>query len=559
MLRIPYVPTAYPDETFGSLLTRLVLYNGTGLWRSLLEDSGYGRRTISPFYSMPVRDTRIDSLLSALGYSYQDMLRQLTSLPFWLAFNNATPLRHRIALPSDDGTGTRLFLVGKAYASVGARFCPACLVDDFDAFGEPYLHRHHQLPVALVCAKHGEWLRMTCKACGITVLPFNKTLLRSPALRCDCGKDLTTGSGPPCMRRQRLQRLSQFAESTLSCTSAPWTHSQIRTILQTKNNFKKSNFLSASLKLLERTYGPMERSPSGLEISFKPNAAEDIHLRLKVPASLQRAPEFCALLSATGLSFEEFRTAAKSALVTPISARVRPAPRPTTLAQARFEFNYFYEKSPGSAASKLQQKAPELYWLLRLKDSSWLEQRIQRSLWTIPSIEQDRARLWRALKVEHLSYHNMRRAGPLVRATIRDAIWLRDKLMRLQPKNVVDISAADIAQRNRAIALSRALFSVLRAEQKPLRIHAGLLSRFAKISMTQAQIAIANCPPLRHLIDAVNAGKNRRTAMWAARTLADAGHHPSASEVLLKAGLNTTKVNRDLALEAIASRIALRN
>jgi hypothetical protein len=40
MLRIPYVPRPYQDETLGSLPTRLLLYNGAGLWRSLLEESG---------------------------------------------------------------------------------------------------------------------------------------------------------------------------------------------------------------------------------------------------------------------------------------------------------------------------------------------------------------------------------------------------------------------------------------------------------------------------------------------------------------------------------------
>ena len=35
------------------------------------------------------------------------------------------------------------------------RFCPLCLEEDRNQYGEAYWHRHHQIPGVLVCLKHG--------------------------------------------------------------------------------------------------------------------------------------------------------------------------------------------------------------------------------------------------------------------------------------------------------------------------------------------------------------------------------------------------------------------
>jgi hypothetical protein len=551
MLRIPYVPTAYPDETFGSLLTRLVLYNGTGFWRSLLEESGYGRRTISPFYAMPVGDDRLDRLLGALGYSYQAMLQKLTVLPFWMAFNNATRSREQISINGNDGSGTRLFLVGKEYNLAGARFCPACLIDDMDSFGEPYLHRHHQLPVALVCAKHGEWLRMSCKACGTTVLPFNKTLLRPPSLRCGCGQDLSGSSVPPPFQRHRLRQLSQFANDALSCVDAPWTMQQVRALLQARMGFKQRDFNRVALQLLEKTYGPMERSASGLNLSFN---ASDFPLKLRTKIGHLRSPEYCTLLSASGLTFEEFQIAVSAMKVIPMEP-VRTVARPFTIEQARRDFSRLALQFPDQAISKYHSAAPRLYWLLRLRDNAWLQEHSRGRQWQIPSLEEDRLKVKTVLGDSDRSLGTVRNSGWLIRAAIRDNAWLqewlKDRTRSRESSEAIGATRATRVQNERARVLSRALFSVLRTERRPARIHAGLLSKVVKISMHQAQHTIANCPPLQYLIAAVNAGKDRRMVKWAARTLINEGGRPAAMDVLLRAGLNTTRVNRQFAIDAI--------
>ena len=250
MLRIPYVPTAYPDEMLASLLTRLMLHNGPGLWRSLLEETGYGRRTISPFFGPPLHDTKLGALLAALGYSYPQMLRELTVLPFWLAFNRATRVRDQIKFDAASGRVTKLSTLGHSQFLPGARYCPACLWDDIKAHGEPYVHRHHHLPFASVCTHHGAALQFACPGCGITVMPFNRALLRPPALRCQCGQDLSRITAPSPAHQQALLRLSRFAADTLSCNDAPWTSEQVLAVLHERSDMAREGFKRSAMQLL---------------------------------------------------------------------------------------------------------------------------------------------------------------------------------------------------------------------------------------------------------------------------------------------------------------------
>lgn len=550
MLRIPYVPTAYPDEMLASLLTRLMLYNGPGLWRSLLEECGYGRRTISPFFGPPTQDAKLDRLLAALGYTYGRMLRELTVLPFWMSFNQATRVRSRINIDVAGGRITELPRLGHTQFLSGARYCPSCLWDDIEAHGEPYVHRQHQLPVATVCTRHGVALRFACPACGITVMPFNRTLLRPPALRCQCGQDLSRITASPPKHLQALLRLSRFATDALSCTEAPWTLEQVLTVLYDRSEMMRESFKRGAIQLMQDSYGPPNdgRSRSGAVMSWE---GADTSLRLKTGAGATslRAPEFCALLAATSLTFDDFRKAVSQVEVAAAPAKSTP-PRPFTIGQARKEFEQFEANFPGQAAQRLHNSSPRLYWLLRLRDNARMRACGYSYRTPVPPIEDDRKKVEELLRQ---GPRNLFRSGAGIRASIRDHAWLQSRILAQPTGTAAPQSPAQRVQQERAVALSRAVFSVLRTQARPARIHAGMLAKFVQISMHQAQHTIAHTPALQTLIAAVNVGKDRRLAFWAARGFIEEGRHPSAMEVLVRAGLNTTRVNRQLCIEAITS------
>lgn len=149
---------------------------------------------------------------------------------------------------------------------------------------------------------------------------------------------------------------------------------------------------------------------------------------------------------------------------------------------------------------------------------------------------------------------SFKKSGPWIRTTLRDSFWLENQLnIRKLDSLVSEEKVAEKIERRRAFDLSRAIFSALRSEHRPTRIHAGTLSKLVNISMNQAQNTISNTPSLQLVIAAVNAGKDRRLAAWAARELVSAGKQPTSQEVLVHAGLNTTKVNRQFAIAAIES------
>jgi hypothetical protein len=557
MLRVPFIPTAYPDETLGSLLTRLVIYNGKGLWRSLLENSGYGRRTISPFYSIPPQDHRIDRLLNLLGYSYQDMTSKLTTLPFWLSFNNTAKSQAKLSITKISNHNIGLSLLRRRSGSAGAHYCPTCLIEDTATFGEPYLHRQHQLPVSLVCATHGDWLRITCPACGIVVLPLNRELVIPAPLRCQCGYDLTIGSTRR-PQRDSFRLLSQFAASTLSCHEAHWSLEQTRAALEYRTGITTRNFIRSTKALLSQFYGPLETSDSELSIVSKPLSGQELALQLRGNTGAFQSPEYCALLTAAGLTFEDFKS-----LISSTAATELPSYRPPgatnwndlpTITVARQKIKEFAAQSLSQVLTRFHNHHSRLYWLLRLRDEEWLREQNYGTMHSLPSLENDRAKILRAALAHGRALIHVKKGGSWMRATVRDNIWLEKQLNeRLLRRKLHAGTQADNVQLERAIVLSRAIFSILRSEKRPRRIHSGLLSKAAHLTMFQAQKTISKSPQLQMIIEAVNLDKDRRLAAWATREILNKGQRPSPSAVLVYAGLVTTKVNRQHVIDAIGA------
>lgn len=120
MLNLPYVPQPYTDEILGSWLARAALLNGRGAWRSLLEESGFGRRIEKPIFDMPDYEPKVERLLNHLGCSYEYALLNLSTYQFWASFERSGTQYVRgtsnvKALGYKDGVITQLSRVGKKH------------------------------------------------------------------------------------------------------------------------------------------------------------------------------------------------------------------------------------------------------------------------------------------------------------------------------------------------------------------------------------------------------------------------------------------------------------
>ncbi|MEJ1936243.1 hypothetical protein WDZ92_39125, partial [Nostoc sp. NIES-2111] len=301
------------------------------------------------------------------------------------------------------------------------------------------------------------------------------------------------------------------------------------------------------MQLLQQAYGPAE-PPSSKACTTRTwaNSGTLLHLKVSQAADL-RAPEYCALLAAAGLSFDEFRhTVSKVEVHHPPK---RPRPRWTiTIEGARKEFERLQTRSPGLAAEMLRRTSPKLFWLLRLHDDALLRKHGYFYLQPIPDIATDRTTIESKSKVGRCNPG----CGFWIRAWLRDQAWLQAHTQAQPRTTTANQANAKRTRHDRTMALSRAMFTLLRLEGRPSRVHAGLLAKMVGITMHQAQHSIATTPALKALMAAINGGKNRRLAFWAARGAFSKGLYPSAHDVLKIAGLEDNRINRQLSLEAIA-------
>ncbi len=84
MLRIPYLCSPHPDEMFGSLLPRVRLHNNEAVWKAIWGRSGKDQPSNSIPFDVPKLTDELAVLLEYLEIPYDNVLRRLTTLPYWL-------------------------------------------------------------------------------------------------------------------------------------------------------------------------------------------------------------------------------------------------------------------------------------------------------------------------------------------------------------------------------------------------------------------------------------------------------------------------------------------
>lgn len=159
---IGYFPAPYPDELLYSICARfsnLMQYRGK---KSVVRDL-FGTENVMAVVDFP---SHIDCLIAALppgcNHTADTFINDHTLLPFYSPF---LPLE-RLELVRRDMHGERGTTISTRIGTVASgiplprwlRFCPECVEEDRQNFGECYWHRVHQVPGVLVCPAHGDAL-----------------------------------------------------------------------------------------------------------------------------------------------------------------------------------------------------------------------------------------------------------------------------------------------------------------------------------------------------------------------------------------------------------------
>nr|WP_295483151.1 TnsD family Tn7-like transposition protein [uncultured Pseudomonas sp.] len=162
-LKFHFFPTAFPDETLHSVLSRYARLCGGSSRKAAFA----GERAAASFTQNIAFPNRLADLVEALprgtNLSVGQIIKRHTVVPYYAPFLTKDQLRHALVSMAGDGKGLMLKLGVNASRLGGAsrvRFCPLCLNEDINRVGAAYWHRVHQLPGVLVCPHHKQMLRV---------------------------------------------------------------------------------------------------------------------------------------------------------------------------------------------------------------------------------------------------------------------------------------------------------------------------------------------------------------------------------------------------------------
>jgi hypothetical protein len=320
---VPYIPKPLPDEILGSWLARISFHNSKGTWSAILMECGFTERKSKPFFDLVDYNENTEKLFSMLGTCYEDVLQELTSLPYWLAFAASND---SIMLPGTKKTKAplnvrghkidRLSLLGlkrKHGKATSPVFCVRCLTEDQERHGEAYWHRSHQLPNVFFCPIHECELHDRCPQCSKRVLPSLRGLMPLPKQTCDCGCQFGSVALVGMPNRAHIE-FAKLSAAALEVKEPTWHRADV--IDQFKRWFK------VDLKQQHVTYIALLKSafssiPDPLDKTNELNVSTSMMVKgrklcFRTSPSVSSSPEFCALLVAMGKNLTEAISAFKN-------------------------------------------------------------------------------------------------------------------------------------------------------------------------------------------------------------------------------------------------------
>jgi hypothetical protein len=158
---LPFFTDPYPDELIYSAISRFHFYSGNTSFVETLEEL-FQSRSLVPSIEF---GSHFSILVQNLGsnYTVESLLAQNTIYPYFATFITIERQKKLFEDVSTNGQGIhgRLGISGgKISRKQGLFFCSKCANNDINIFGEPYVHREHQLQGIDYCPHHELQLKM---------------------------------------------------------------------------------------------------------------------------------------------------------------------------------------------------------------------------------------------------------------------------------------------------------------------------------------------------------------------------------------------------------------
>lgn len=152
---LPFFTNPYPDELLYSAIARYHFYSGNLECKDTLEEL-FDSRSVIPSVEI---GSHFTNLVEKLGpqYSVEYLLANHTIYPYYASFLSKQRQMEILEGVKNNGQAlyTRLGIVaGGICRKDGLYYCAMCAKSDSDKYGEPYIHREHQLQGISYCAHH---------------------------------------------------------------------------------------------------------------------------------------------------------------------------------------------------------------------------------------------------------------------------------------------------------------------------------------------------------------------------------------------------------------------
>lgn len=143
----------YPSESFYSYISRLYRYLGSP--KILKFNQEYFNRP-KHFYNLII-PTRLEIFLKRCSVlTFSIVVKEMTLIPFYSNFISETELDELFIDMKGNGTNFCSILKFNVQKNLKNEilYCPECINEDIEKFGECYIHREHYLPGITTCFKH---------------------------------------------------------------------------------------------------------------------------------------------------------------------------------------------------------------------------------------------------------------------------------------------------------------------------------------------------------------------------------------------------------------------
>ena len=156
---IAYLPPIYEDELFYSWLCRVYAHSGYLSYKVALQEMLYSKSSNPNIEFISHLNQDFDRLLQR-GFSIKDLVVNHTMFPQYAKFlprlKKEKALYH---LEFDYCDAHHLFsILPRSEDDFYLKYCPVCLKEDRERYGETYWHRIHQIRTIKACPKHGCYL-----------------------------------------------------------------------------------------------------------------------------------------------------------------------------------------------------------------------------------------------------------------------------------------------------------------------------------------------------------------------------------------------------------------